>query len=71
MKKHEGNMKKYFGNIIMENKDSPYIWAVGLRKIPSSLLYLWASLGDGAGSQFPGLDKPQKKDMKHVKNKIF
>ena len=33
MKKYKGNMKKY------ENKDSPYIWAVGLRKISRSSFY--------------------------------
>ena len=37
MKKNVGNIKKY-----MENKDSPYIWAVGRGKIPSSSPNLWA-----------------------------
>ena len=59
MKKYVGNIKKCMEN----NKDSPYIWAVGLGKISSSSSYL-----GGRGSQFPGLGVPQRKDiMKHVK----
>ena len=47
-KKYGGNMKKY-----MENKDSPYIWVVELRKIPNSSPYLWARpRGGGGGHNF-------------------
>ena len=35
-------------NKFMENKkDSPYIWAARLGKIPSSSPYLWARWGEG------------------------
>ena len=46
-------MKKY------ENKESSYIWAVGLRRILSSSSYF----GGGGRSQFPDLGVPQRKDM--------
>ena len=39
MKKYEGIMKEEVCGEY-ENKDSPYIWAVGLGKIPSSSSYL-------------------------------
>ena len=60
MKKYAGNMKKY-----VENKDSPYIWAVA-ELAPLSI----GQARGGGGSQFPGLGVPQKKDMKYVKTKI-
>ena len=46
-----------------ENKDSPYVWAVKLRKILISSSYFG---GRGVNSQFPSLGMPQRKDMKHV-----
>ena len=52
-----------------ENKDSPYIWPVGLGKISSSSFDL--GRGGGDGSQFPNLGVPQRKDMKHVNYKII
>ena len=70
MKKYKGNMK-YMGKMkkYTENKDFPYISAVGLGKIPSSSRYLWARRGwGGGGSQFPDLGVPQRKDMTHVRN---
>ena len=60
MKKYEGNMKKYKKN----KKDSPYIEAVGLGKIPSSSSYLWVRRergdGGGAGSISRFRDTPEK-----------
>ena len=66
MKKIWRNKKKYVKKY--ENKDSPYVWAVGLGKIPSSSSYLGEERGCGGGSQFPGLGFPQRKDMKDVKS---
>mgnify|MGYP001005073424 CR=1 FL=1 len=70
MKKYEGNMKKVgnMKNHIMENKNSPYIRAVGLGKIPSSSPYLWARRVRGfAISRFRVL---QRKDMKEIRRTI-
>ena len=49
MKKYEGNAKKYVGNMkkYMENKDSPYIRAVGLENILRSSPHLWTRRGEG------------------------
>jgi len=51
-RKYVENIKKY-----MKNKDSPYIWAMGIGKILSSSPYQLAGRG-GDGSQFPGLGVP-------------
>ena len=71
MKKYEGIMKgeiwRKYEEICgkYENKDSLYIWVVGLGKISRSSSFFGAG-GWGGGSQFPGLEVPQRKDMKHV-----
>jgi len=55
MKKYEGICGKY------ENKDSPYIWAVGLGKILSSSSYFEAGRGMGWFAIFRFRGTPEKR----------
>ena len=65
MKKYVGTMKKYVGN--MKIRTLPIYGQWDLEKFQDHYLIS----GEGGGLQFPGLGVPQRKDMKHVKKKVF
>ena len=60
MKKYEGNMKKYVGNIKI--KTLPIYGSWNLEKFRAHPLISEV----GGGLQFPCLGVPQRKNMKHV-----
>ena len=64
MKKYEGNIKKYVGNMKMRTLPIHGPWDLEKFRVHPLI-----SRGGGVGgdSKFPCLGVPQRKDMKHVK----